>query len=113
MHELALMEELQRIALATAASQGAQRIHTVMLRVGRLSGVDPDALAFAFEVVMAGGIGQGAMLELEVVPTQCRCGGCGQRFEPVDVIFACPICGELSADVLRGRELELTGLELS
>jgi hydrogenase nickel incorporation protein HypA/HybF len=113
MHELALMEELQRIALATAAAQGAQRIHTVMLRVGRLSGVDPDALAFAFEVVMAGGIGQGATLELEVVPTQCRCGGCGQRFEPVDVIFACPICGELSAHVLRGRELELTGLELS
>jgi hydrogenase nickel incorporation protein HypA/HybF len=113
MHELALMEELQRIALATAAAQGGQRIHTVMLRVGRLSGVDPDALAFAFEVVMAGGIGQGATLELEVVPTQCRCGGCGQRFEPVDVIFACPICGELSADVLRGRELELTGLELS
>ena len=113
MHELALMEELQRIALATAAAQGAQRIHTVMLRVGRLSGVDPDALAFAFEVVMAGGINQGATLELEVVPTQCRCGGCGQRFEPVDVIFACPICGELSAHVLRGRELELTGLELS
>jgi len=113
MHELALMEELQRIALAAAAAQGAQRIHTVMLRVGRLSGVDPDALAFAVEVVMAGGIGQGATLELEVVPTQCRCGGCGQRFEPVDVIFACPICGELSAHVLRGRELELTGLEVS
>jgi hydrogenase nickel incorporation protein HypA/HybF len=52
-------------------------------------------------------------LELEVVPTQCRCRGCGQRFEPEDVIFACPICGELSADVLRGRELELTGLEVS
>jgi len=85
----------------------------VMLRVGRLSGVDPDALAFAFEVVMAGGISQGATLKLEVVPTQCRCDGCGQRFEPVDVIFACPICGELSAHVLRGRELELTGLEVS
>jgi hydrogenase nickel incorporation protein HypA/HybF len=113
MHELALMEELHRIALAAAAAQGAQRIHSVMLRVGRLSGVDPDAIAFAFEVVMAGGISEGATLELEVVPTQCRCGGCGQRFEPVDVIFACPICGELSADVLRGRELELTGLEVS
>jgi hydrogenase nickel incorporation protein HypA/HybF len=113
MHELALMEELHRIALASAATQGAERIHRVMLRVGRLSGVDPDALAFAFEVVMAGGIAQGATLELEVVPTQCRCRGCGQRFEPEDVIFACPICGELSADVLRGRELELTGLEVS
>jgi hydrogenase nickel incorporation protein HypA/HybF len=113
MHELALMEELHRIALAAAAAQGAQRIHRVMLRVGRLSGVDPDALAFAFEVVMAGGIGEGATLELEVVPTQCRCGWCGQRFEPLDVIVACPLCGAVSADVLRGRELELTGLEVS
>ena len=113
MHELALMEELHHIALAAAAAQGANRIHAVKLRVGRLSGVDPDALAFAFEVVMAGGISKGARLELEVVPTVCRCGGCGQRFEPVDVVFACPCCGELSADVLGGRELEMTGLEVS
>jgi len=59
MHELALMEEVRRIALAAAAAQGARRIHAVKLSVGRLSGVDPDALAFAFEVVMAGGLSAG------------------------------------------------------
>ncbi|MCT0198344.1 hydrogenase maturation nickel metallochaperone HypA [Synechococcus sp. CS-1325] len=113
MHELALMEEVLRIALAAAAAQGARRILAVKLSVGRLSGVNPGALAFAFEVVMAAGAAAGAQLELEVVPTVCRCGACGRHFEPVDVIYACPECGCLSADVLAGRELELTGLEVS
>jgi len=113
MHELALMEEVRRIALAAAAAQGARRIHAVKLSVGRLSGVDPEALAFAFEVVMAGGLSAGAQLELEVVPTVCRCAACDGNFKPVDVIYACPDCGCLSAEVLAGRELELTGLEVS
>lgn len=113
MHELALMEEVRRIALEAAADQGAERIHRVSLRVGRLSGVDPDALAFAFEVVMADGVAAGATLQLEVVPTQCRCRSCGEQFEPRDVIFACPRCGSLAAEVLGGRELVVTGLEVT
>ncbi len=66
MHELALMEEVHRIALAAAAAEGAARIHGLRLRVGQRAGVDPDALRFAFEVVMAGGIAEGASLELEL-----------------------------------------------
>lgn len=55
MHELALMEEVRRLADEQAAAQGALRIHALHLRIGSLSGVDPEALAFAFEVVMQGG----------------------------------------------------------
>jgi hydrogenase nickel incorporation protein HypA/HybF len=113
MHELALMEEVRRIALEAAAAQGANRIHALQLRVGRLGGVDPDALRFAFEVVMAEEIAAGARLDLEVVPTLCRCGPCGSPFEPEDVILICPRCGSPAAEVLAGRELELIALEIS
>jgi len=113
MHELALMEEVRRVALEAAAVHGAKWIHSVALRVGRLSGVDPEALAFAFEVVMADGVAAGATLQLEVVPVRCRCQDCGEQFEPMDVIFACPYCGSLAAEVLGGRELEVTGLEVT
>ncbi len=113
MHELALMEELRRIALEAAVAQGARRIHAMRLRVGRLSGVDPEALRFAFEVVMAEGMASGAQLELEVVPSRCRCGPCGAPFEPEDLILVCPLCGAPAAEVLAGRELELIGLEVT
>jgi hydrogenase nickel incorporation protein HypA/HybF len=113
MHELALMEEVRRLADEQAAAQGALRIHALHLRIGSLSGVDPEALAFAFEVVMQGGAAQGATLRLEVIPTVCFCGQCEQEFTPVDVIYACPGCGALSQRILSGRELELTSLEVS
>ncbi|APD47107.1 hydrogenase maturation nickel metallochaperone HypA [Synechococcus sp. CS-602] len=86
MHELALMEEVHRIALEAAAAQGGRRIHAVKLRVGRLAGADSAALGFAFEVVMAGGISKGATLELELVPSVCGCAICGENLEPMNVI---------------------------
>jgi hydrogenase nickel incorporation protein HypA/HybF len=113
MHELALMEQVRAIALEEAATHGASRIHRLRLRIGRWSGVEPEALRFAFEVVMRCGAGEGASLDLEVVPAVCFCPDCEQEFEPDDVIFACPRCGVLSRRILRGRELELAGLEVS
>ena len=75
--------------------------------------MNPGALSFAFKMVMAGALSQGTRLELEMVSSQCRCEGCRQRFEPVDLIFACPHCGELLAAVPRGQELKPRGLEVS
>ncbi|NDG74293.1 MAG: hydrogenase maturation nickel metallochaperone HypA [Synechococcaceae bacterium WB8_1B_136] len=122
MHELALMAELRHLAEEAASREGASRIHRLQLRIGSLSGVDADALRSAFAVVMAdrepgdgsGSIDtQGSTLELEVVRTVCFCADCQQEFAPSDVIHACPRCGALSTQVLRGRELELVALEVS
>jgi hydrogenase nickel incorporation protein HypA/HybF len=113
MHELALMDAVQRLAEREVRRQGASRIHRLQLRIGSLAGVDPDALQFAFDVVMAKRCSEGATLDLEVVATVCFCSHCRQDFAPRDVIYACPSCGALSAQVLQGRELELVALEVS
>ena len=113
MHELALMDAVQRFAEREVRRQGASRIHRLQLRIGSLAGVDPDALQFAFDVVMAKRCSEGATLDLEVVATVCFCSHCRQEFAPRDVIYACPRCGALSAHVLQGRELELVALEVS
>ena len=113
MHELALMDAVQRLAEREVLRQGASRIHRLQLRIGSLAGVDPDALQFAFDVVMAKRCSEGATLDLEVVPTVCFCSHCRQDFAPRDVIYACPRCGALSAQILQGRDLELVALEVS
>ena len=113
MHEASLMQCALDMALEQARLHRATRIHRITLRIGRLAGVVPEALAFAFDVVTAGTIAEGARLEVEAVAIVCYCAGCREEFTPPDFVFACPRCGSLSADVRAGQELELARVEVS
>jgi hydrogenase nickel incorporation protein HypA/HybF len=113
MHELSLMEQTLAIALEHAQREGASHIHQLTMRVGALSGVVPDALRFAFDVLTPGTIAEGARLDIESVPLVARCARCGQEFEAADLLGECPRCGETATELRQGRELELASLEVS
>lgn len=113
MHELGVMEATLRAAAEAAREVGAGRIQRLLLRVGRLSGVEPEALRLAFDALRPGTLAERAQLDLEIVPVLCRCRGCHLEFAPEDFVFLCPRCGIPSADTLQGRELELAAVEVS
>lgn len=113
MHEVSLMEQTLAIALDQAQQQKAQRIHRLKMRIGEVSGVVPDALSFAFDVVTAGTIAEGATLEIESVPVTCLCPHCDLIFNPPDLFYECPQCGTYIHKPLAGQEIELTSLEVS
>ena len=113
MHEVGIMERTLAIALEQAKERGACQIHRIKMRVGALSGVVPEALEFAFDVVTEGTIAQAARFEIESIPVRCYCRQCCQAFEPDDWFYECPECGQLSLDIRQGKELELTSLEVS
>jgi hydrogenase nickel incorporation protein HypA/HybF len=109
MHEVAIMEEAVRLAVEAA---GTRRVRKLSLRVGALSGVVPDALRFAFDVVGRGTVVAGASLEIESVPAVCWCATCGKEFESQNSLDECPRCHNLSGDLRHGRELEIAAVEL-
>jgi hydrogenase nickel incorporation protein HypA/HybF len=111
-HELSLLDRVRELALAQAQRHGASRITSITLRIGSLAGVDPEALQFAHEVVMADTIAAGSRLQLELVAAQCFCSPCGAPFAALDGVCVCPRCGTISGELLQGRELELAALEL-
>lgn len=113
MHELSLMEAVRDQALEQARAHGARRIAAITLRIGSLAGVEPEALRFAHQVVMAGTAAAGAELRIEAVPARFGCELCRQPFEAEQGDCLCPRCGSFSRQLLQGRELELTSLELS
>ncbi len=106
------MDRVRELALAQAGAHGASRITAITLRIGSLAGVDPEALQFAHEVVMAKTIAAGSLLHLEVVLARCFCAPCRAPFTAMDGVCVCPRCGTISAELLQGRELELASLEL-
>ncbi len=109
------MESALAVVQRYAAQQPARRVDRVVLRVGVLSGVEPDSLRFAFDLVARGTPAEGATLEIESVPAAVYCPACRAEFagEPGNFIFTCPRCGELCGDIRRGRELELSRLEFA
>jgi hydrogenase nickel incorporation protein HypA/HybF len=113
MHEVGIMQNTLDIALEYARKQGASRIHRIVLRVGELSGVVPEALSFAFDVVMQGTIAQNAQLQIEYLPILCYCPTCQQEFQPTDWIFECPQCHQICTEIRQGKELELSSMEVS
>ncbi len=108
MHELAIT---QSVVDAVTERTGATPVAAVRLRVGRLAGVVPDAMAFCFELVTAGTPLDGASLEIEQPPGRARCRACGADFELVDLILLCP-CGSADVELTTGGELQVSSVEV-
>ncbi len=111
MHELSIIENTLEIALENAKNAG--KIHWLKMRIGEISGVVPEALHFAFDVVTKDTIAEGATLEIETVPVNCYCQKCELEFKPLDLCYECPNCGNLHTKIITGKEIELTSLEVS
>ena len=113
MHEVSIMTEALRIAMDAAKSAGATRILKLRLRIGSLSGVVPESLRFAFDVVIQDTLAEGAQLEIEAVQAACWCQTCQAEFECADFFNECPRCHNVSGELRRGREMEIADVELA
>lgn len=112
MHELSIALSVIDIVRAAAAEAGLTRVDTVRLRVGRASGVLPEALRFAFDCSKAGTPARAAALEIEEVPIGGCCEVCGGDFTSTELyVLACPLCGGASFRVTAGDELAVLDLE--
>ncbi len=120
MHELSLAYSIGEIAMAALRDNtGFQppeptlTVGGVWVRVGDLSGVDPEALQFCFEVVRGEWVETaGAVLRIERAPARVRCAGCGWTSELSLGEAGCPSCGALGHELISGRELEVFRVEL-
>ena len=109
MHELAVT---QSVVDAVLERTGEHRVLEVRLRVGRLSGVVPEAMRFCFDLVTEGTPLQGATLDIEEPEGSATCRRCGSTFDLPDLILLCP-CGSADVDVLTGRELAIRSVEVA
>lgn len=113
MHEISIAQSALELAVTAAQASGATRIHQLQLRVGVMTGIVPEALMFAFEVVREGTIAEKADLKVQVVPVTCWCSNCQIEFSSGEMVYECPQCHQFNAQLRHGLELELASLEAS
>jgi hydrogenase nickel incorporation protein HypA/HybF len=111
MHEMMIATELLSQLDDLVAEHGLSRITHVSVAAGEMRGVVPEALEMAFAEASAGTAAEGATLELEIVPTQARCKGCGQVFQPTVDCFLCPGCNQADVEFVEGNDIVLCSID--
>ena len=112
MHELSLAESILQLIEDAAVEQQFTQVKTVWLEIGALSGVDPHAMEFCFDVVMKNTLAENARLEILETPGTAWCMKCGKnvgisaRYDP------CPECGRFQLEVTGGAEMRVKELEV-
>lgn len=112
MHEMAVCNELLDQVRANALRHGAESVGTITVRIGALSGVEPDLLERAFTIARAGAYTDNARLVIETVGVRVRCRACGNENEAAPNRLLCEACGGYAVDLVGGDELLLASLEL-
>ena len=108
MHELAIT---QGIVETIAERCAGARVTRVLLSIGKLSGVVPDAVRFCFDLVAEDTPVAGARLDIEEPEGRARCRSCGHEHGVRDLVLLCP-CGSADLDVLCGENLSIRSVEV-
>jgi hydrogenase nickel incorporation protein HypA/HybF len=113
MHELSIAMSIVEMATEEVQNQGGSQVDAVHLKIGHLSGVVADALLFSFGLACEGTPLAGSRLVIEEVPVVVYCSHC-KKEQLLDSIqhFRCPECNTPTPDVIQGKELEVTALEI-
>lgn len=110
MHELSLCEAIAATVVKHAGDRVAAR---VVVRVGYLRQVVPDALAFCWTMLTEGTDLEGCALEIEQVPAVIRCAGCGEESTLEVPLMICPACEGDDVTLLSGEEFQVASLDLA
>jgi len=114
MHELSIAIAIVEIASEELQRIGGGRVETVRLKVGPLSGVEPEALMLAYELAREGTPLEGSKLQINHVAVEIECPTCGGPQRAVSVRqMVCSKCGTPSSKMVHGRELDVIAMEIS
>lgn len=109
MHELSLTRSIVAIVLERAAGR---RVESVRLSVGKLAGVEIDALRFCFPLVTEGTALDGTVLHIDEVPGRARCRGCERQLDLEFPLGLCPCEQRQPLEILSGEELLVKEMEV-
>lgn len=108
MHELGITQNI--VAIVNEYAQGA-KVQRIVVEIGKLSAIMPEAINFCFDICTQGTFLEGATLEIMEIPGLARCRQCGAEIA-IDKPFGICQCGSVHLDILTGEELKIKEIEV-
>jgi hydrogenase nickel incorporation protein HypA/HybF len=113
MHELSIALSILEIAEEESRRRNSAQIAAIHLKLGPLAGVVKEALLSAYEMACETSPLSACKLVIEDVPIIVYCPACRKESGVPSVQeMQCSVCGTPTPQVLRGRELEISAMEI-
>jgi hydrogenase nickel incorporation protein HypA/HybF len=109
MHEMAITQGIVDICLQHTAGRAVRQ---VVVEIGDLSGVVPEAVAFCFSACTVDTLAAEARLEIRQVQGLGRCLDCSTEQPLARLYDPCRQCGSYALTLLKGDELRVVELEV-
>ncbi len=106
------MSIIQSVVEICEKNAGGSRVTSVVMEVGELSGVVPEAIEFCFEACTRDTLLDGARLVIERTPAKGTCTACGGEVAVRSLCDPCPVCGAFGITIVSGMELRVKELEV-
>ncbi len=113
MHELSVCLSLLQQLETIARQNDAATVDQVFLKVGPLSGVEPDLLRKAYPLAVAGTVAEKAELFIEYGEIVVKCTECGAESAAKPNRLLCAACGDYRTRLIGGDEMILERVELT
>jgi hydrogenase nickel incorporation protein HypA/HybF len=114
MHEASIALSLLDLITTQCKKEGYHSVGSVRLRIGRASGILPEALLFAFDAIKAETTARDAVLVIDTISLGGICSECSSPFEVDEAyVLECPKCGSGSFRINKGYELDIVEMEVN
>lgn len=104
MHELGIMYHVIDHVLKVVKENDLTEVEAVVLQVGELSSVVPKYLEACYPAAVDGTMLENTLLEIEMLPANAICKGCGKVYGLAENKERCPVCGDEARELISGQE---------
>jgi len=112
MHEYSIVQSLLDSCEENAAKHQATKVIKVVIKIGVMSGVEPELLRTAFDTFKEKTICEKAEFIINVQPVIIKCNECQEESTLEGNEYHCPKCKSVDLNVIDGEDMYLMQLEL-
>jgi len=112
MHEYSIVQALLNSCEEQVKINNATLVSKVVVKIGVMSGVEPDLFKTAFDTFKEKTVCENAKLIINIQPVIIICNDCGTKTVLDRLEYRCSKCGSLNVSVVDGEEMYLMQLEL-
>ncbi len=110
MHEYSIVQSLLESCEEHVKQNSATKVTKVIVKIGVLSGVEPDLLQTAFDTFKEKTVCDGAEFIINHQKIVVACFSCGEESTLEKYEFSCPKCQSTQLKVIDGEDMYLMSL---